>query len=219
MRTVGRRSVASAINVVLAFVRLGLTFSFLVVLFSTVGLLFFKPSLAVVVPVSFHVENTTPLRGRPDFGFQIMNESVGENEDLRGHVERIDGALRIPATSRRFLALNAAILLVILFVVLLVLDRLRAVLKTLVHGTPFVSENAARIRFVAIAVIAGELGRTAIVLIENHYAATHVAIAGVTFDAWPHLNVSALISGFILLVIAEVFRAGTRLDEEQSLTI
>jgi hypothetical protein len=210
---------ASAINVVLAFVRLGLTFSFIVVLFSTVGLLFFKPNLAVVVPVSFHVENTTELRGRPDFGFQIVNENVAENEDVNGHVERIDGALRIPASSRRFLALNAAILLVVLFVVLLVLDRLRAVLKTLVHGTPFVPENAARIRFVAIAVIAGELGRTAIVLIENHYAATHVAIAGVTFDAWPHLNLSALISGFILLVIAEVFRAGTRLDEEQSLTI
>jgi hypothetical protein len=39
------------------------------------------------------------------------------------------------------------------------------------------------------------------------------------FDAWPHLDVSAVIAGLIILVIAEVFRAGARLEEEQSLTV
>jgi hypothetical protein len=33
------------------------------------------------------------------------------------------------------------------------------------------------------------------------------------------INVSAIFLGLIILVIAEVSRAGTRLDEEQSLTV
>jgi hypothetical protein len=33
------------------------------------------------------------------------------------------------------------------------------------------------------------------------------------------LNIVAIVAGLIILVIAEVFREGTRLDEEQSLTV
>jgi uncharacterized membrane protein YozB (DUF420 family) len=110
----------------------------------------------------------------------------------------------------RFMIVNASVLVVALFVVLL---------KTLVEGNPFVPDNARRIRFVALAAIAGELARTAIVFAETYYASRHVAIAGVTFDVWPRLNFFTLICGFIIFVIAEVFRAGTRLDQEQSLTV
>ena len=38
-------------------------------------------------------------------------------------------------------------------------------------------------------------------------------------DASPHLNIHTIVHGSIILAIAEVFRAGTRLDEDQSLTI
>ena len=48
---------------------------------------------------------------------------------------------------------------------------------------------------------------------------THFSADGLRFDAWPDLNVFAILHGLIILVIAEVFRAGTRLDEDQSLTI
>ena len=54
---------------------------------------------------------------------------------------------------------------------------------------------------------------------ENHYAMTHFSAAGLTFDARPHVNVFAIVNGVIILVIAEVFREGTRLDEDRSLTI
>ena len=40
-----------------------------------------------------------------------------------------------------------------------------------------------------------------------------------TFDTWPRLDFATLGHGLIILVIAEVFRAGTRLDEDQALTI
>jgi hypothetical protein len=72
---------------------------------------------------------------------------------------------------------------------------------------------------VAGAVIVGELARAAIVFAENYYAMTHVTVPGLQFDAWPSLDLMSIGYGLIILVIAEVFRAGTRLDEEQSLTI
>ncbi len=58
-----------------------------------------------------------------------------------------------------------------------------------------------------------------IVFFENYYAMTHFSANGLRFDARPDVNVFAIIYGLIILVIAEVFRAGTRLDEEQSLTV
>ena len=51
------------------------------------------------------------------------------------------------------------------------------------------------------------------------YAMTHLSAGGLRFDAWPAINAFAIIDGVIILVIAEVFRAGTRLDEERSLTV
>jgi hypothetical protein len=69
------------------------------------------------------------------------------------------------------------------------------------------------------AVIVGEVARSAVIFFENHYAMTHFSAAGLVFDERPHLNAFAIINGVIILVIAEVFREGTRLDEDRSLTI
>ena len=46
-----------------------------------------------------------------------------------------------------------------------------------------------------------------------------VAAEGLRFETHADLNVFAIVLGLIILVIAEVFTAGTRLDEDQSLTI
>jgi hypothetical protein len=48
---------------------------------------------------------------------------------------------------------------------------------------------------------------------------THFSAAGLHFDARPDVNLFAIVHGLIILAIAEVFRTGTRLQEEQSLTI
>ena len=57
------------------------------------------------------------------------------------------------------------------------------------------------------------------VYVENAYAVTYFVSDGLRFDARPHLNLFAIVNGLIILVISEVFRAGTRLDEDQSLTV
>ena len=99
------------------------------------------------------------------------------------------------------------------------LGQLRAIFRTLRDGQPFVPANATRLRQIAFAVIGGELARAAFALFENYYAMTHFVAEGLRFDARPDLNVLAVLNGLIILVVAEVFRVGTHLDEEQSLTV
>jgi hypothetical protein len=131
----------------------------------------------------------------------------------------VRGSLRFPTQSRAFFGGSAALLVVFLALLLGVLGQLRAVFRTLRDGQPFVQANATRIRWIGVAVIVIEVARSAIVFFENYYAMTHFTAEGLRFDAWPDVNAFAIVDGVIILVIAEVFRAGTRLDEEQSLTV
>ena len=58
-----------------------------------------------------------------------------------------------------------------------------------------------------------------VVYFENRYAMTHFAAPGLQFMARPDISVFTLVHGLIILALAEVFRAGTHLDDDQSLTI
>jgi hypothetical protein len=170
--------------------------------------------------VSFSLDTPASIRaGSSGLDFEILNDQEQARPDSRGRINRVDGSLRIPAASKRVIAANAAVVIVIFTFTLFVIRQLRAVFRTLIHGSPFVADNAARIQRVALAVIIGEFARAAIVYAENYYAMTHVTIAGLQFDAWPRVSLMTIGYGLIILVIAEVFRVGTRLDEEQSLTI
>jgi hypothetical protein len=114
---------------------------------------------------------------------------------------------------------SAGLFVAVLIFTLFVIDQVCAVLRTLIHGNPFDASNAKHIQRIGVAVIVGEIACAAVVYAENYYAMAHVAIAGLQFDALPRVGFTTIGYGVIILIIAEVFRAGTRLDEEQSLTI
>jgi hypothetical protein len=134
------------------------------------------------------------------------------------HLEKARGSLVFSPQSR-LVAEGAVLLIVVLALVMWVLGQLRAVFRTLRAGQPFVAGNATRIRRIAYAVIVGELLRTVAAYAGMHYAMTHFSIQGLRLESRWDLNIVAIITGLIILVIAEVFREGTRLDEEQSLTV
>jgi len=231
MKAMGKDSVSSFLTLLLGagwyVVALGLALvSCLVVLLPFINV----PGMKVTIPVSFTVDarthtvkalDTTDAQGRdvrvggaPGFGFEIGDENV--NTEPQIHVR---GSLRFPTRSRAFFGGNAVLLIVFLALLLGVLGQLRAVFRTLRDGQPFVQANATRIRWIGLAVIVIEVARSAIVFFENYYAMTHFTAERLRFDAWPDINAFAILDGVIILVIAEVFRAGTRLDEEQSLTV
>jgi hypothetical protein len=233
MRTIGKRSVSSFLTVLLNVgwyaAALGLALATCLVLLVP----FIEvPGMRVTIPVSFSVDPrthrvtaTSPgigearsqdvrIGGTPGFGFEIGDESR-----IREAQVHVRGSLRFPTRSRLFFVGNAILFIILLAIWLWVFGLLRAVFRTLRDGQPFVPANATRLRWIAFAVIVGELARSAIVLGENYYAMTHFSADGLRFDAWPDLNAFAIIHGLIILVLAEVFKAGIRLDEEQSLTV
>ncbi|HLG59512.1 MAG TPA: DUF2975 domain-containing protein [Vicinamibacterales bacterium] len=165
------------------------------------------PGLMMSIPVSFSVDRSAHRVTAPSLSVESAQIQNGQ------------GSLRFPVRRDAFFLGNAIVLIVLLAVVLLVIGQLRAVFRTLQAGQPFVPANATRIRWIAYAVIVSEIARSAIVFFENYYAMTHFAAEGLRFHARPEVNGLVIVSGLIILVLAEVFRVGTRLDEDQSLTV
>jgi Protein of unknown function (DUF2975) len=147
---------------------------------------------------------------------RIAAPSIGiERAELRD----LRGSLRFPIQRGPLFILNGLLLILAVGVVLWLTTELQRVLRTVRDGKPFAPSNATRVRRIAWVVIAGEFVRATIVYLENSYAATHFTAEGLRFTARPDLSVLAIVEGLIILVIAEVFRVGTRLDEDQSLTV
>ncbi len=190
------------------------------------------PGMRLTIPVSFSVDpgivrvTSSESAREPGTGQNIRVGSGGfafevgpENTRAKVPQVHVRGSIRFPTESRGLVLFAALLLSAMLSLVLWVLGQLRAVFETLRGGQPFVAANATRIRRIAFAVILGETARAALVFVTNYYASTHFVAEGLRFDARPDYNVMAIFYGLIILVIAEVFRVGTRLDEEQSLTV
>ena len=166
------------------------------------------PNVHMAIPVSFTVDTSV---------HRIIAPSLGITE---AEIRDSRGALRFPPPRNGvFLVLNLFLVGASLGLALWVLGQLRALFRTLRDGHPFAPANASRVRRVAWVVILGAIARTSIIFWQNFYVARYFSSDGLTFTARPEFSVMAIVNGLAILVIAEVFRAGTRLDEDQSLTI
>lgn len=159
------------------------------------------------IPVSFSVDPENLHVSAPSLGI-----SEAQLRDARA-------VLKFAPQRGPFFIANAVLLVGLLSLILWALSQLRGVLRTLRDGKPFEPANARRLRRIAWLAILGELVRAAVVFFENQYAASHFVSEGLHFSARPDVNVFAIVNGLVILVIAEVFRIGARLDEDQSLTV
>ena len=161
----------------------------------------------ITIPVSLAVNPPTGTASAPSLGIDD-----GEVRDLRG-------SLRFPIRRGPFFLANAVLLMLAMGFFLWIAGQLRAVVRTVRDGKPFTALNATRMRRIGWGLIIGELVIAIVVFFESSYAMQHFSIEGLRLTARFDLSVFAIVQGMIVLVIAEVFRAGTRLDEEQSLTV
>jgi hypothetical protein len=160
------------------------------------------------IPVSFSVDARALPVSAPSLGIE------------GAQIEHVRGSLKFSPPPGASLVAPMLLGLALMFAaILFVVGQLRAVVRTLRDGRPFVPANATRLRWIAFAVIAGEIARTAIVYSANSHVMTYFSANGLQFDARPDLSIVTIVHGLIILAIAEVFRTGTRLDEDQSLTI
>jgi hypothetical protein len=210
MKAMGERSIASLVTLVLdvcwylGAISLGLL-ALLLVFSLFPGSL--GGNLQMSLPVAFNVDS---------HAYTVTSSSL-ETDDA--HMEKVRAYLRFPIQKGRFLSINVAIIIVVFSFGLWVLTQLRQVFRTLRDGRPFVSANATRLRWIGFAVILGELVRAGMVWFWSYYTSMHFRADGVHFVAMADLNTVAIVHGLVILVIAEVFREGARLEEDRSLTI
>jgi hypothetical protein len=160
------------------------------------------------IPASFSVDSRTLPVSAPSIGIATAQ------------LQHVRGSVKFAPPPGTGLVTPALLVLAAMFGLgLFVLGQLRAVFRTLRDGRPFVAANADRVRRIAFAVIGGELARAALMYSSHSFVMTHFSANGLRFDARPDVNVITIVDGLIILAIAEVFRTGTRLDEDQSLTI
>jgi hypothetical protein len=165
------------------------------------------PHVTMAIPVSVRVDDRALGVSAPALGID--------------HAQLLDlkGTLRFPPRRGAFFVANLVLALCSLGLALWVLGLLRSIVGALRAGQPFVAANARRVRLIGWVVLIGEIVRVSVVYFENRYAMTHFAAQGLQFVARPDLSLVAIVHGLIILALAEVFRTGTRLDEDQSLTV
>jgi hypothetical protein len=161
----------------------------------------------MTIPVRFYVDADTHRIAAPSIGVD------------RAELRDTHGSLRFPAPKGSFLYIDAAFLITLFLCAIWGLEQLHRVFGTLRKGRPFSDANARRLRRVAAAVIIGEVVRASMVAFNRFYAKTHFTATGLLFDWSFNIDFFAVVLGLIVLAIAEVFAAGTRLDEDQALTI
>ncbi len=113
------------------------------------------------------------------------------------------------------------VFIISLLVALVVVMRLRRIFATLIEGDPFVPENAVHLRVIWMTLTAYELMRMVVtsgaVLTLNMFGGGAPATTGLRGGL--SINGGLWLAVAVLVVLAEVFREGARLRDEQKLTI
>jgi hypothetical protein len=132
---------------------------------------------------------------------------------------KVTGTLEFTAPSRGAIVAPMLTLIAMLLFAGWALYQLRELFRALRNGQVFAPENVRHVQRVGWAVILAEPVRALITYSAQNFARSHFVGDGIRFVTAVDLNLGAIFAGLAILVIAEVFRAGTRLNEDQSLTI
>lgn len=102
---------------------------------------------------------------------------------------------------------------------LVIVSRLRKLFASFTSGEPFRRENAEHLRAIWITMLSIELARFVLLgLVAGLFAAVGLP-EGANANFTINIDISTWMSIAILIVLAEVFREGARMKEEQELTI
>ena len=113
-----------------------------------------------------------------------------------------------------FVAALASLIVVLPGIVYICL-QLRRVLATLADGDPFVPGNAPRLTRIAVALALMEVARYVVIFLLKMF----IKFNDITDEPSLNINLAAWASVVALLVLSQVFREGTRLREQDKMTI
>ncbi|MFN7163289.1 MAG: DUF2975 domain-containing protein [Hyphomonas sp.] len=164
--------------------------------------------MTVLVTVAMWIVGAMGVIGIPVLAIGLMASLSGGSTEFSGIKALADGVM--PGQ----LVIGLVGLAVIVPGVIFICLQLRRILLTLADGDPFVPENARRLSRVGIAIAAMELIRIATVMVVS-------MVPTLVGDEAPRLSTQFIlwISVAALFVLSQVFREGTRLRDEEKMTI
>ncbi len=164
--------------------------------------------MTVLVTVAMWIVGAMGVIGIPVLGIGLMASLSGGSTEFSGIRALADGVM--PGQ----LVIGLVGLAVIVPGVIFICLQLRRILLTLADGDPFVPENARRLSSIGIVIAVMEILRIVTVVIVS----TVPTLVG---DEPPRLSTQFIlwISVAALFVLSQVFREGTRLRDEEKMTI
>ena len=209
MRAVGPYSLSSFLARMLAIASVGLWIVLAIAVCLTVLLpwLHLSSNWQLGIPVAAAIDAQA---------LHVAAPSLGVDSAM---LTEVTGTLQFSPPSRRMLIAPMLTIVIMLAIVIWVLEHLRALFRSLRNNDVFAAANVGRVQRVGWAVILAEPVRAAITYSSHAYARSHFAGDGLRFTTDLDFSLGTIFSGLVILVLAEIFRAGTRLDEDQSLTI
>jgi serine phosphatase RsbU (regulator of sigma subunit) len=206
MRLLGRWSLASFMRVVV-----NASYYFLIVLVSTLGIaIAFWIALTPGHNVSMTFE--MPVRFELD---PAAHRFVTARHDVQAvSVTQAQGTLQITARASSMIGIawpGFVYAIITLGMVLFVLNRLRAIFRSLSRQNPFAAPNASRVRMIGMALVLGELARAGPGAWYAARLTREISVTGLTFKGDMFINTWVIFSGLILLMLAEVFRLGSEM--------
>lgn len=100
-----------------------------------------------------------------------------------------------------------------------VVRLLRQIFRTLVEDHPFLAENASRVQRIGVALLVLTLVQWVGGILAGSYIAGNVQLPGVTMMVRLNPDLTMACFGILVLILAEVFRRGAQLQEDQDLTV
>jgi hypothetical protein len=159
-------------------------------------------SLNLEVPVRFELDRAT-------HPFVTARHDVQAVSIVRAH-----GTLQFTAWASSILGVawpGLVFAVITLGVVLFVLNRLRAIFRSLSDQNPFVVANASRIRMIGIVLVLGQLARAGPLAWFAGRITREISVKGLTLKGDMSINTWVIFAGVILVMLAEVFRLGAEM--------
>lgn len=205
MKALGKGSVASIVQVGLSVAWWALWIAAAVWAALTIGYALFM----ILVGTGLIDPATIPAVDRSE-GVRV--EVAGIDHNALRDLKWTDWQIFVPALLAGAVTIGGSLVIV---------SRLRRLFAAFSSGEPFRRENAQHLRMIWITMVVMELSRYALLAATGVFVGVFGApdsIANASFSVDSD-NFSSWMSILVLIVLAEVFREGARLKEEQELTI
>jgi hypothetical protein len=162
-------------------------------------------STALAVPIQFTIDADV---------YSLSSDSWGG-----GEITRVSGQAAFDDPGLGLAIAAGATIVAGIAAAFVALILLRRIFSTMTVDTPFLPENARRIRWLGFMVIGAAVVEQVIDLGLGLLVLGNVSSTGLDIDYRFDLNLAAVFVGLIILALAEVFRHGTALQADSDFTV